>query len=177
MPRLLQLVLSLLDPRGRCNRKGLLIIASAMLGVELSLLGAFWAFDLSLVGAPASALKLLFCWLAITACSKRLHDLGRSAWNLAWALPVTIFWTLAIALAFAFGLGIESLMPRSPWYPLAIGASMLPVVSATLWLHLARGNPGPNRFGPEPDGVGFSGPLTRRLADSSVATAQATQAA
>ncbi len=176
MPRLLLLAMSLLDPRGRCNRKGLLIIASAMLGVELILLGAFWGFSLSLTGPAASALKLLFCWLAITACSKRLHDLGRSAWNLAWALPVTIFWTLATALAFAFGLGLESLMPRSPWYPLAIGASMLPVVAATLWLHLARGNPGSNRFGPEPEGLGFSGPMPRRPADASTA-APAPQAA
>jgi len=169
MLRPLQLVLSLLDPRGRCNRKGLLIIASAMLGVELILLGAFLAFNLSLVGPAASGLKLLFCWLAITACSKRLHDLGRSAWNLVWALPVTIFWTLAIALAFAFGLGMESLMPRSPWYPLAIGASMLPVVAATLWLHLARGKPGANRYGPEPEGLGFSGPMPRRPADAATA--------
>ncbi len=169
MRQALQLGIQLLDPRGRCNRKGLLIIASAMLGVELILLGAFWVFSLSLTGPAASALKLLFCWLAITACSKRLHDLGRSAWNLAWALPVTIFWTLAIVLAFAFGLGLQSLMPNSPWYPLAIGASMMPVVAATLWLHLAPGNPGSNRFGPEPEGLGFSGPMFRHTAGPAAA--------
>lgn len=171
MPLHLQLVLSLLDPRGRCNRKGLLIIATSMLGVELALLGAFWGFGLSLTGPAAGVLKLLFCWLALTACSKRLHDLNLRAWHMAWALPVTIFWTLAIALAFAFGFGIESLMPKSPWYPLAVGTSMLPVVLATLWLHLARGTPGSNRFGPEPDGLGFAGPLPRQKRVSAPAVA------
>lgn len=162
----------LIDPRGRCNRKGLLIIASLMLVIQIGLASAFWGFGVSLTGVAATLFKLLFCWLALAACSKRLHDLDRSAWTLAWVLPATIVWTLVVALGFAFGLGIETLMPRSPWYPVAMGASMAPMFAAALWLHLAKGTAGANRFGPEPDGAGFSAaaPLPLRSGPSAAAT-------
>jgi uncharacterized membrane protein YhaH (DUF805 family) len=150
------LVPTLLDPRGRCNRKGLLIIATAMFGIQAGLAAAFWGLGWNLTGPGATMLKLLFCWLALSACSKRLHDLNLSAWNMAWALPVTVLWTLGTALAFVFSFGLESLTPKSPWYLVAMGSSMLPMLAATLWLHFAKGTPGANRFGPEPDGLGFS---------------------
>ncbi len=160
MRDLAALVQTLLDPRGRCNRRGLLIIASTMFAIQVGLAAAFWGVGVSLQGPVATVFKILFCWLALSACSKRLHDLGLSAWRLAWALPVTVLWTLGVAIAFVLTLGLESLMPRSPWSLLAVGCSMLPVFAATLWLHLARGNSGPNRFGLEPGGVGFS-PATK----------------
>jgi uncharacterized membrane protein YhaH (DUF805 family) len=159
---LILLAPTLLDPRGRCNRKGLLAVATLLLAIELMALLAFWGFGWSLTGPGAFGLKLLFCWLAIAGCAKRLHDLGRRAWWMALAVPATILWSLAVALAFAFGLGLESLTPQSSWYMVAVGASMLPVVLAMLWLHCARGTAGANRFGPEPAGLGFSEPARRR---------------
>lgn len=156
MRELLQLVPTLLDPRGRCNRKGLLIIASLMLAIEVALGLAVWGLGMSFTGTPATLFKLLFCWLAICACSKRLHDIGLGAGMLGWGLLATIVWTLVVGLAVALGLGIEQLMPSGRWYVAAMAISMLPVVLAMLWLHLAKGQVGTNAYGAEPTGLGFS---------------------
>jgi uncharacterized membrane protein YhaH (DUF805 family) len=107
-------------------------------------------------------MKLGFFWLALAAASKRLHDLGRSAWwTLAAFLGVVVVVTL-IVLTAAIILGLGALHPSSPHFRAVhlatlVGATV-PIFAATMWLHLARGTPGPNRYGPEPTGIGFARP-------------------
>jgi uncharacterized membrane protein YhaH (DUF805 family) len=168
------IALSLIDPRGRSNRCGLRVAASILLAIEIALVVVLWATGATFDGALALVVKLVLLWLAIAACARRLHDLGRSAWSLAWAVPATIVWATAAALAVVAFAGLEALSPSSPWYMLAIGVSMVPVIVGTLWLHLARGQTGPNRYGPEPDGLGvstFSGLMRSRGGDGARASA------
>ena len=163
MRELLQVLPSLFDPRGRCNRRGLLVAAGLLLALEAAFALAVWAFGMSFTGPIASLLKFAFCWLAIAACSKRLHDLDLRAWHLLWSILITIVWTLIVAVGMVFTIGMHALMPASPWYLVSVGLSMAPVVAAMLWLHFAKGKQGLNRFGPEPDGLGFSHPLMVRV--------------
>lgn len=157
-------LLSLADPRGRCNRRGLLVVATLLLGVEIVLVAAMSLGIVSPGGAGLLPVKAAILWVAIAACSKRLHDTGRSAWMMAWALPVTIAWSLAATIAVAMHVGLEALVPSSPWYFACLGLTMVPVVAGTLWLHVAPGEAGPNRYGPAPDGLGFAGPHRDRAA-------------
>lgn len=152
----LQLGLELLDPRGRCNRRGLAWLAVAMLILQLALGLVLWSGFLAPQGTPASLAKLLFCWLAICAVSKRLHDLGRSAAWLGWGFLSSCLWTFAVALGAAFGLGMEHLTPSGRWFAPVMGLCMVPVVGALLWLHVAKGDRGANAYGPAPDRTGFS---------------------
>lgn len=160
----LQLIPVLLDPRGRCNRRGLLLLAGVMLLLEIVLGLAVWGFGFSLHGPLASAVKLLLFWVAICACSKRLHDLGLGAGMLGWGLVATIVWVFTVALAVAFGLGMEHLLPAGRWFPAAMAACMLPVIGALLWLHLAKGDETGNAYGPPPSGLGYSVLEHRRTA-------------
>jgi uncharacterized membrane protein YhaH (DUF805 family) len=163
--------LQLFDPRGRCNRKGLLIVAGLLLGVELIAGLALWATEARLDGTAALALKLIFCWLALAAGSKRLHDMNLSAWWMLAAVGATIVWTMLLSLALALAIGVEVLQPTSSWYWGMLAGTTLPVFCATLWLHFARGAGGANRFGPEPAGLGFSGPHVRSVGDVAQAAA------
>lgn len=159
MSRLPRLAVSLLDVRGRCNRRGLLVVASLLLAIEAPLGLAFWLAGSWPGGPLALALKLALFWIALAGCARRLHDLGRSAWTLAWAVPATIVWTILAALAVVAVGGLEALTPGTPWHVAATLLSMLPVVAGTLWLHVARGEPGANRYGAEPTGLGIATPV------------------
>lgn len=162
MQQLISVLPHLVDPRGRCNRRGLLIVATLLLGLELVALAVFCLTGAAFNGPVAWTFKLAVCWVAIAGCAKRLHDVGRSAWVMAWALPVTIVWGFASTLSLALVVGLDALVPTSPWYLASLGLTMLPVVAGTLWLHLAKGEAGPNRYGPVPEGLGFAGPHADR---------------
>jgi uncharacterized membrane protein YhaH (DUF805 family) len=69
-----------LDFSGRCNRRGLLVIAVVLLALQLLLATIVW-----LAGVPGShpfvqLLQFVFFWLSLAAAAKRLHDCGLSAW-------------------------------------------------------------------------------------------------
>lgn len=154
-----ELVWHMVDPRGRCNRKGLLIVAGLLLATEMLTGAIVWLLGADLDGGAVLALKLVFIWTAICAGSKRLHDLNLRAWWLLGTLGITTAWTLVLVIALAVTLGPEVLQPGTSWYFGALAASSLPIFAATLWLHFRKGQPGLNRFGVEPRGLGFSGPL------------------
>ncbi|HSV03416.1 MAG TPA: DUF805 domain-containing protein [Phenylobacterium sp.] len=82
-------------------------------------------------GAAASLV-----WLAMAA--GRLHDLGRSGW---WAAGLLVFEAGAVTAASTVG----PLMVAPIAY---LGALLL--VACSLWLGVAEGEPGENRFGPPP---------------------------
>ncbi len=147
--------LHLLDPRGRCDRRGLLAAALVLLVLQVAVALALWLNDVPFDSRPSVALSAAFCWVGFAVVSKRLHDLGRSAW----LIPAAALVWLACAFVAATAVSIvdpDALAPDGAGYWIALSLLLLPLVAALLWLHLAAGDPGPNRFGPAPQHAGFS---------------------
>lgn len=152
-----RLVHELLDPRGRCNRKGLLMVAMTMLAVDLAMVPLILAGVLSLNGCGLIALKFGSVWIATVAVAKRLHDLDLSAWWIAKALAAFIGWSIVVSclLLTTFN-AADALNPAHSAFWLNVTATCTPVLGAILWLHVAKGTPGANRYGPEPGASGFA---------------------
>lgn len=79
-------------------------------------------------------LLALTSWIYVAIAVKRLHDLDCSGWHVAWIT--------AVALAVA---PMTRGLPELPGMLVAFLS-----LAGVLWLILARGTPGPNRYGPEP---------------------------
>lgn len=160
MSKFLQLVPMVLDPRGRCNRKGLLVLMLVTLLIQALAGAAVFGLGLSLTGPVALVIKLAFVWVAISASIQRLHDTGRSGW---WLLAAVVFllvwlslWGGFIPLFVGTTYGFEHIQLYSPFFFVCIAMGYAPVVASALWLHFKKGQSGPNRFGPEPDDSGFA---------------------
>jgi uncharacterized membrane protein YhaH (DUF805 family) len=158
MPLLSATALQFLDPRGRCNRKGLLLAAAILLAVQVALGLGLWKAGIDLTGHLALILDAVFCWVGFALISKRLHDLNHSAW---WVPTAALFW-LAAAVSLAVLIVLigdpEILAPGTPSYWIAFAAMLAPLLVVAAWLHAAVGDVGDNRFGPAPTGLGFSMP-------------------
>jgi uncharacterized membrane protein YhaH (DUF805 family) len=161
-------LLQVADPRGRCNRQGLLIVAGLLLGLEAVAAGAVWLTGAAIDGGLAVTLKLVFVWFAFSAGAKRLHDLDLSAWWMAGMIGITTVWSVVVVLGLVMTVGAVVLQPTSRWYLAAVMATSLPVFAGTLWLHFARGATADNRFGAVPTGLGLS-PLAVPAAMSTAA--------
>ena len=151
-------VLQAFDPRGRCNRKGLLLAAAILLTLQVAVGLALWVAGFDLASPVLLPLDVAFCWAAFALISKRLHDLGRSAW---WIPAIVLIWLAAIiSLAGAIVLSgdPDMLAPGTTSYWITFAAMLMPLLVAALWLHSAKGHAGDNRFGPEPTAHGFSMP-------------------
>jgi uncharacterized membrane protein YhaH (DUF805 family) len=136
----------LVDPRGRLGRFGLLISATAMLGIE--------AFLLLLVpdqteGLPVYLwpLKSAEFWIGTVAMIKRLHDIGKSGWWIAIGMGGFCMWSAIVAILIVFVLGGQAFQAGSAGYVMLLGILMLPALGVAFWLHLVPGDPLPNRFG------------------------------
>jgi uncharacterized membrane protein YhaH (DUF805 family) len=136
----------LVDPRGRIGRFGLLVSASLMLAVEAMLI--IMTPDLA-SGLPPYLwpLKALELWVGAAALIKRLHDVGRSGWWVLGGMAGICIWSAVVALVFVFVIGAEAFQPGSTGYAMLLGILMLPALGATLWLHLAPGDPFTNQYG------------------------------
>ncbi len=164
-------LVSLADPRGRCDRRGLLFVAGAMLAVEAVIAAlVVWA-GIELDNAALLVVKLACVWLATTVIIKRLHDLGLPGWRMLWAALAVIVWAFVLALALMLSLGDPAMETGAIGYNLTLAGTVLPIFLATLWLHFARGERGPNRYGPEPAGWGFSHPAMTGFGGGMVAAA------
>lgn len=150
------LFLSMLDPRGRCNRRGLLLAAVTMLTIEAVALLGLWYAGLGLDTPVAMAIKAGVIYLAIAATIQRLHDLGQSAWNLVWAALALIAWSVLLGLAVLMTIPAGQAGPGDLEQAIVFTGLAMPMLSMLLWLHFAPGESGANRFGPEPDWLGFA---------------------
>lgn len=151
------LALGMLTPGGRCDRRGFLLVAAVMLATQAAAALMIWLAGAEHDGPLGMTLNAAFLWLAVTATSKRLHDVGRSAWAILWAFFGVMLWTIALVVMMML-VGGDALVPGAPLYWVTIAGTMLPVFLATLWLHFKRGESGPNRFGEPPGASGFSLP-------------------
>ncbi len=158
MPSIPDIVAAMLWPAGRCNRKGLLLCALVLLALQVLAALAVYALELPHMSAPVLSVDALLLWMGTCAIAKRLHDLGRSAWAILWASLGVIAWSTVVAMAVIMTMGEQALAPDGVGLAIAAAGSSLPVLALTLWAHFARGEPGPNAYGPETDDTGFSPP-------------------
>jgi uncharacterized membrane protein YhaH (DUF805 family) len=159
MPHPSTSVLQVLDPRGRCSRKGLLLAAGVLLTAQAAVALALWGAGLDLGSGIGMVASAAFCWIGFALISKRLHDLGRSSWWIAGALLVWLVAIVCLAGAIALMGDPDLLAPDTTSYWLTLAAMLLPLLAAALWLHTARGDESSNYYGPEPVEHGFSMPV------------------
>lgn len=126
----------------------------------------FWIGWLMLLGAHVVAgwiplvgqvigLIAVFAWVCL--CTKRLHDMGRSGW---WQLlPILLGPVLIIGSALSIGVGaILGEITNTDWAALAgvggllvsVAIAFVAVAAFTLWVGVAEGQPGENRYGEPP---------------------------
>jgi uncharacterized membrane protein YhaH (DUF805 family) len=153
-----ELVGHMADPRGRCNRKGLLVVAGLLLAAEIVAGSLLWLAGADLDGPAVFIFKSICVWSAVCAGSKRLHDMNLRGWWMLAALAVTFVWSIILVVSVNMTQGAEALVPGTWSYFWILVSTSVPVFGATLWLHFRKGAPGVNRFGAEPAGMGFSGP-------------------
>ena len=161
----------LFDPRGRCDRKGLLILAGIILVLEAVFGLVSIGLGLSLDGPAMIAFKVVFVWTAVAAACKRLHDLGRSGWWLLGGFIALVLWTFAVATAVLLLAGPEELAHNAVLYAVVMASSMVPAFVALLWLHCAKGHVTENKYGSPPDELGFSRGLYQGVSRSHTAAA------
>lgn len=104
-----------------------------------------------LVPMPVIAGQILagvVIWVGFAAMAKRLHDIGLSAWWLLGGAAFCFGWTAVVVILTLLTLGLPALTPGNPLYPVSLGLAFLAPLGALLWLHLARGEFGVNRYGP-----------------------------
>lgn len=154
----------IIDPRGRADRRGLAVLAAILIGGQVGIYGALIASGADLNSGPAALVHLSFGWLGLVAISKRMHDLGVTAWRLVVGGIGMIIWSVAGSLAILFWFGEEAVTPGGPGMIAMMAAAIIPLAAVTLWLHFARGDVGENRFGPVPGPFGFSMPKAARRA-------------
>ncbi len=148
----------ILDPRGRASRKGLIIIAAVLLGVQAGVAGTIYLTSLTLTGTASVVTECILLWLGLVAVSKRLHDLGYGVSAVVWGVLAMLLLSVATAFTVLFVLGEDAMLPGGAGY-LAVAASVFgPVLAATVWLHCAPGETAANRFGPPPGDSGLSYP-------------------
>jgi uncharacterized membrane protein YhaH (DUF805 family) len=158
--------------KGRINRKPWWL-ASVAVGAISSLTSWILEFAAKSSGSPAIdpetsaptgaigvvlfALGLANIWIGFALGTKRLHDLDRSGWWLAWQMLALIIATISAAVA-------TVLSKEEPYATDYIVASFLIAAAFGLaalvigiWLFVQigflRGTNGPNRFGPDPLGA------------------------
>jgi len=166
-------VSDLFDPRGRADRKGLVMTAAVLIGAQAAIVGTSYVTDDALTGAAAMAINGVLMWLGLVAVSKRLHDLGYGMKCLGFGLLATMALSVAVAFTTMLLFGEDALLPGTPGFLAVAAVVFAPVIASTIWLHFAKGDAGANRFGPPPDESGFSRPtpfLRRGPAQSAAAT-------
>jgi len=121
------------SPRGRTGRQAYWlfgVIPLFMLGLLLGFAAGYFRMSRDTLLILLGLLTPLALWIWIALGSRRLHDIGVSAW---WMMAVCVVPVL-----------ISFLMPER-W-------AQLPALLATVALGLPQGFTGSNRYGPDPNG-------------------------
>ncbi|MGG5821960.1 DUF805 domain-containing protein [Falsiroseomonas sp. HW251] len=127
--------------RGRIGRTEYAILSIGAFGVVALMVplllvasmsgGEYGSGGLTGSGLLIVPIALAGLWIQAALAVRRLHDMDRAAWHLAWMVLVPLPAALLPTLA---QLGVSSM----PW----------------IWLCAAQGTEGPNRFGAPPGPVG-----------------------
>lgn len=162
-------IADIIDPRGRTDRKGLIVGAVILIGLQLGIYGAQAATGSPLPLAVFSGLQAVFVWLSLVLVAKRLHDLGFGLRHALAGLATIAAMGFATALGAATLFGEEALLPGGTGYFALAAAIFTPFAAITIWLHCAPGQKVANRYGEVPGPTGFSHPANRELQVSSAA--------
>ncbi len=135
---------------GRIGRQAFWIGWLVLLGVQML---AGW---IPVIG-HALGLVALFAWVCL--CTKRLHDMGRSGWWQAPAFALGPVLIVGSAMWIGFGAAVAALTDHDPEVAALAGVGVLLVsvavafismIAFTLWVGVAEGEPGDNRYGHAP---------------------------
>lgn len=158
--RLSKLFYAFFNPEGRCDRRGLLIAAGVLFLMQILAMIYLTAFNEPLTGVIAITFHLGFLWMAFVAMSKRLHDIGLSAWWVGKALAATVLSSVALAVLLMLFLPRSSFEPGGIGHLVTVLGNMFPIIVMTLWAHFKRGIDVDNHYGPVPGNSGFSFPAS-----------------
>ncbi|RTL72173.1 MAG: DUF805 domain-containing protein [Hyphomicrobiales bacterium] len=150
MPFAHHLALQLVDPRGRANRRDFLHAAIALFALQCLCLAGIALFDPQAQGLWLLPVNLAFAYMACAATSRRLHDLGHSAWWMPAAVAIWVVVGFVTAFGLALILGHHALAPGEPGFLLTFACLLAAPLAGALWLHLTPGDGGSNQFGPPP---------------------------
>jgi uncharacterized membrane protein YhaH (DUF805 family) len=135
---------------GRIGRQAFWIGWLVLLGVQVV---AGW---IPVIG-HALGLVALFAWVCL--CSKRLHDMGRSGW---WQVPpfaLSLALVVGSVLWIGVGAALAAITDGNPEVVALAGVGVLLIgifvafvamIGFTLWVGIAEGQPGENRYGEPP---------------------------
>ncbi len=140
--------LQLVDPRGRCNRTDFLYAAIAMFVLQTAFFGLLWRLTGEFDHVSVLPANMAFVWMGYAAVSRRLHDLGHSAWWMPAAIAAWLGCGFVLALLLMLAMGVERMFPGSPLFWIVFSCLLAPPFLAALWLHVTEGEQGSNRFGP-----------------------------
>ena len=162
-----QLILELADPRGRCNARGLQRSTLYLLVIQVAYAAILTACAIDLAGTVGTLIGIAFAWLGFTLISKRLHDIGRTAWWFAAAFAIWLVATVVICASAMMLFGMEALDEGTSARVIMMGSTILPLFASLIWLHFAAGDATDNRYGPVPDASGFAMPAGTSFAIAS----------
>jgi uncharacterized membrane protein YhaH (DUF805 family) len=135
---------------GRIGRQAFWIGWLMLLGVQVV---AGW---IPVVG-HALGLLALFAWVCL--CTKRLHDMGRSGW---WQVPpfaLSLALVIGSVMWIGVGAALAALSDGNPEMVALAGVGVLlmsivvafvSMIAFTLWVGVAEGQAGENRYGEPP---------------------------
>lgn len=155
-------IIRLFDPRGRCDRKGLALVALVLLPLQLAFAVLVLGLELAWDHPFALAGKVVFLWIAIAAVVNRLHDLGRGAIWFLYATLIYLAWSVAVAVLAIALFGPEGIATGGAGFYFVLCANCAAMIAALLYVHFKRGEVGANRFGPAPGPDGFSHGVVHR---------------
>ena len=113
MSRFTAYSVELIDPRGRCDRRGLLALAIIIMVLQAALALAVLASGIEPAPLIVDMVNAVFVYMAFAATAKRLHDTGRSAWWIVGGAIAVVAWSIAVAFSAVLALG-PSRVVRSP---------------------------------------------------------------
>ena len=152
------LLQSLLDPRGRVNRIGLLYVAGGLLALQVITYGLAWAGLYHPRTIGVQFFELMALWICMAAAIKRLHDIGYGAIWVLIGFAAEFCFALMLVVGVLVTMGQAALDEGSSSYWTVIGLTMLPALVGTIWLHIQPGQQWDNRFGDVPGRTGFGAP-------------------
>jgi uncharacterized membrane protein YhaH (DUF805 family) len=135
---------------GRIGRQAFWIGWLMLLGVQVV---AGW---IPVVG-HALGLVALFAWVCL--CTKRLHDMGRSGWWQAPPFALSLALVIGSVMWIGVGAALAAIGDGNPEVVALAGVGVLlmsivvafvSMIAFTLWVGVAEGEPGENRYGEPP---------------------------
>ncbi len=157
-------VQALFDPRGRCNRRGLIAAAVVLMAIEFTGSLALWTAGVSIDHPVTIAFKCLLIYQAFVAAALRLHDVGHSTWRIVWASIAILAWSVVLAIIATKIYTSDQIGVGQPGFFMIFIGLLVPMSAALIWLHVAPGQPHSNRYGPMPGNIGFSRHIDRNSA-------------